>query len=143
MESIFTSIEKLNFPPEQFMIVGSGVMDAKGIRKSNDLDILVSQDLFEKCESEGWDVKPWTWKGDPNQHWLKKGDIELMLEMRYEGENVSLEQMKNGAEQVNGIWFLSLDQLLNVKRRSGRESDLKDIEMVEKYIYEQGPQQTL
>lgn len=131
---IFSEVKKLGFSPDQFMVVGSGILAAKGIRQTQDLDILVSPELFQECRSQGWEVKPWTWKGDPEQGWLKKDDVELMAEIRYEGQNVSFEYMSTEAETIDGIKFLSLKQLVNIKRRSGRPKDLDDLKLVERYL---------
>ncbi len=132
--SLFEEIEKLGFPSEEYMVAGSGVMGAKGIRDVYDLDLIVTHGLFNKCKEAGWELRPWTWKGDPTQGWLKKGDVELMKEIRYEGENVSIDFLKKGAERIKGIWFLSLSQLISIKKRSVGEKHKHDLELIDAYL---------
>jgi hypothetical protein len=51
-EELIQSIQMLHFPKEQFVIVGSGPMILHGIKESNDIDIVVSKELFEQCKKE-------------------------------------------------------------------------------------------
>ena len=79
--NIFEEIEKLNFPNDEFIIVGSGIMAVKGIRDTNDLDIVVSPELFEKCKNDGWEIQSWTKEGIEGMDWLKKGNIDLYMQL--------------------------------------------------------------
>lgn len=45
--NIFAKLKELDFPPGQYVVVG-GAMEAHGIRKSNDLDILVTPKLYQQ-----------------------------------------------------------------------------------------------
>lgn len=130
---IFEEIKKLNFPPDHFIVVGSGIMAVKGIRDAYDLDIVVSQELFDKCKSEGWELKPWTRSGRIGKDWLKGDIADLMIESQLGDEDYNLEKLKEEGELINGIWFLSLDQLIKFKRNYGRPKDFDDIALMEKY----------
>jgi len=58
---IIEKIKKLDFPQGQYIIVGSGPMVVRAIKESNDIDIVVSVKLFEKCKQDGWEQLPWTY----------------------------------------------------------------------------------
>jgi hypothetical protein len=49
--NIVEEMKKLKFPQGQYVIVGSGPLVVRGIRETNDIDIVVSPKLFEKCNS--------------------------------------------------------------------------------------------
>lgn len=52
MKSIIEKIKDLNFPTSQYVVVGSGTLDALGIRKATDIDIAILPELHKKlCEN--------------------------------------------------------------------------------------------
>jgi hypothetical protein len=131
---IFVEVKKLNFPSDQFMVVGSGIMAAKGIRDVHDLDIVVSQELFDACKLAGWELKQWTRPGRPGKEWLKKDNVDLMVEIQSKDEDYNLQNLKEDGELINGIWFLSIEQLIKFKKDYGRPKDFDDIVAMENYL---------
>lgn len=116
------------------MVVGSGIMAVKGIREAYDLDILVSQELFDKCKNAGWELQPWTRARRPGKEWLKGETADLMVEIQSANEDYDLDKLKKGGELVHGVWFLSLAQLIKFKKDYGRQKDFDDIALMEKYL---------
>ncbi|MDO8451811.1 MAG: zinc ABC transporter substrate-binding protein, partial [bacterium] len=114
--NIFSEIRKLNFPPEQYIVVGSGVMAAKGIRKTKDLDIVVTPELFEKCVSEGWEVHPWTKESIPGKEWLKKDSVELYVQLSRKTGGIPAKELLTNSEVIEGIPFITLETLIDFKR---------------------------
>lgn len=132
--NIFEEVKKLDFPSEHFMVVGSGIMAVKGIRDAYDLDIVVSQELFNKCKNDEWELKPWTRSGRIGKDWLKGGSVDLVTEIQSGDEDYDLEKLKEEGEFIDGVWFLSLNQLIKFKRIYGRPKDFDDIALMEKYL---------
>lgn len=132
--NIFEEVRKLGFSSEQFIVIGSGIMAVRGIRDAYDLDIVVSQELFDICESNGWELKPWTHPRKIGKHWLKKGKIELMTDIQSGDEDYDLERLKKEGELINNVWFISLSQLIKLKRNYGRPKDFNDINLMEEYL---------
>lgn len=132
--NIFEEIAKLNFPPDQYIVVGSGIMAAKGIREAQDLDIIVTPELFEKCKEERWEVYPWTKEGIPGKEWLKKGVVELYSQLSLKSGGVSAKELLNNAEIINGVPFITLEQHMEFKAEFGRPQDLADIEVIKDYL---------
>ncbi len=134
---IFSEIAKLNFPPDQYIVVGSGIMAVKGIREASDLDIIVTPELFEKCKAEGWEVHPWTKEGIPGKEWLKKGEIELYVQLSLKAGGVPAKELLKDAEIINGVPFITLEQHMKFKAEFGRPQDLADIETIKNYLAQQ------
>lgn len=132
--NIFKEIAKLNFPPDQYIIVGSGIMAVKGIREANDLDIIVTPELFEKCKIEGWEIHPWTKEGIPGKEWLKKGIIDLYVQLSLKGGGVSAKELLRDAEFINSVPFITLENHMKYKAEFGRPQDLADIQMIKDYL---------
>lgn len=116
------------------MIVGSGIMSVKGIRDAYDLDIVVSKELFDKCKSDGWKLMPWTRIGRPGKEWLKGDIADLMIGVQSGNKDYDLEDLKKEGELIEGIWFLSLKQLIQFKKNYGRPKDFDDIKLMEGYL---------
>lgn len=131
---IFKEIENLNFPAGEFLVAGSGIMAAKGIRPAYDLDIVVSENLFETCKTSGWELKPWTKPGMAGKEWLKKDNAELLLHLGNIDEGFDLGFLLKEAETVNDIPFLSLHRLVELKTRWGRPKDFYDIRLILEYL---------
>ncbi|MBC7836447.1 zinc ABC transporter substrate-binding protein [Acetobacteraceae bacterium] len=133
--NIFQELEKLNFPPDQYIVVGGAVMAVHGLREANDLDIIVTPELFEKCKKEGWEVLPWTKPGNPGKVWLKKDSVELYEELNYNQEkNPTAKDLLQEAEIIQGIAFITLARLIDFKRVYGRPRDFEDIALMERYL---------
>lgn len=132
--NIFAKIKELNFPSGHYIIVGSGILAAKGIRETNDLDIVVTPGLFERCRSEGWEVFPWTKKSIPGKDWLKKGIVEVYIQLSRKTGGISAKELLKNAEIIEGIPFITLESLIDFKREYGRPKDFEDIQIIEAYM---------
>jgi len=47
-QSPLDELEGLALPQASFMVMGSGILDVLGIRKANDVDLVVSEEVFEQ-----------------------------------------------------------------------------------------------
>ncbi len=132
--NIFEAVRELNFPDGKYIVVGSGILAAKGIRETNDLDIIVTPDLFEKLKSEEWTVYPWTKESISGRDWLKKNNVEAYIQLSRKTGGISAEELLKNAEVINGIPFITLEQLVDFKREYGRPKDFDDIKLIEEYL---------
>ncbi len=131
---IFEEVRKQNFPSGHYIVVGSGIMVVKGIRDTQDLDIVVSEALFEQCKAEGWETHEWTKAHIPGKPWLRKGNVELYIEISRKTGGIPLEGLLAEAEVIQGIPFITLERLIDFKKEYGRQKDFEDIEMIEQYL---------
>jgi len=131
--SIFERVRQLGFPIGEYVVVGSAIMEVCGIRKTNDLDIVVTPALFERCKQAGWSVQPWTKPGKKGE-WLKKDDCDILLDCSYGDAKFDASDLIREAEVYEGIPFMGLERLIVFKRAYGREKDAKDIDLIEKYL---------
>ncbi len=131
MSDYISRVKELNLPKGEFMVCGSAILDVLGIRKAQDVDVLVSPKLFEKLEREdGWQRhhKYTTTLEHPKGISGAKQTLDFMK------ENYSLEEALPLATYIEDIPFMSLDMLVNAKRQLGREKDLRDIILIEEYL---------
>lgn len=130
---IFEEVKKLNLPPGEYVIVGSGPMAARGIRRYKDIDILVTKKFYKKLIKQGW--KTVEINGVNGKFVvLKNGKFEADKRLCIGDYKPDIEAVIKNAEVINGIPFMRLEELIKFKTALGREKDLKDIELIEKYL---------
>ncbi|MBI4119944.1 MAG: zinc ABC transporter substrate-binding protein [Parcubacteria group bacterium] len=129
--NIFEEVKKLNLPAGKYVVVGSGAMAARGIREAGDVDLLVTQDIFDALEkSGGWQTE---FKPDGRKS-IKKDICEVCTDFicgRYQLDSGELIQ---NADVIDGIPFMKLEELVKFKTELGREKDLRDIELIQNYL---------
>lgn len=129
--NIFEEIKKLNLPLDQYVVVGSGPMVARGIRDFKDIDILVTEDTFEQLSQE----EEWkTSTGEDGRRVLKKDVFEVDRVLWCKDYQPDTNDLIKNSEVINGIPFLQLSELIKFKKTLSREKDLKDIELINEYL---------
>ena len=137
---IFKEVKKLEFPEGKYVVVGSGPMVAHQIRESHDIDIVVSQKIFDACKNSGvWEILPWTYE-KPGQVYLKKDRIELYIDVNCQDFNPTTKELIQRSQIVNGVPFASLGDTIRFKTeyaKSNKPKHLADITLIENYIKKQ------
>lgn len=121
--NIFERIKSLDLPFGQYVIVGSGIMEAFGMRKATDIDISVTEELFEKLR-------------DVVDIWRQEG-IDIKTKLLNGEYPVTTQELINSAITIEGIPFMNLEELIKFKQATAREKDFKDIELIETYLKRQ------
>lgn len=133
MIDIFSELKKLDFPLGQYVVVG-GSMEAHGIRKAKDLDIVVTPMLYKYLYHEGWQQCTCERCLESSRLDLKKGNVEVLPNYmlgNYIGDTTKLIQ---NADMINGYPFVQLTELVKFKRELGRPKDMQDIKLIEGYL---------
>lgn len=126
--NILKEIQKLNFPSSDFIIVGSGILDVKKIRDSQDIDLLVNNTMFQTLKKEGWKFEIINGKE------VVSYDI---FEAFTEFNNIPFENFiknKHWVEKIDGFYFNSLPKLLSIKKEWEREKDIRDVQLITQYL---------
>lgn len=127
---LINQLNNLDLPRDQYVVVGSGAMAARGIREANDFDVLVSMDLWNKLAKDN----PVVMSGKTEN--IEFTDIQILGNgsMYRIDEIANIEEMFNTAEIIEGHKFLDLNLIKKFKLNEGREKDLKDVELIDKYL---------
>lgn len=130
MKSIIEKIKDLNFPATQYVIVGSGTLDALGIRKASDIDIAILPELHKKlCENSNWEKEKRYGK-----IFLKREGIDIIPSLDWSEYSTTTEEAIQSALIIDGIPFLNLQELKKFKKALGREKDFADIKLIDEYL---------
>lgn len=130
MKNIIEKIKALNFPKDQYVVIGSGTMAALGIREANDVDISALPSLYETL----FQNEEWNRENHNGCILLKKDGIEVATGLLWNTYPLSTQEAIDSAITIEGIHFLNLEHLVKFKQAIGREKDFKDIELIKAHI---------
>lgn len=130
-EDLILKIKELKLPKGEYIVSGSGILDVLTIRKANDIDLLVSPELFEylkdTCE----------WK-EHNSYKTTishpEGKAEAKKCLDFMKEQYTLSDIISSAFIYEDIPFINLKILLEAKKQLNREKDQEDIKNIENYL---------
>lgn len=119
-------LRNLNLPVSQYAVFGSGPLAIRGLRENNDIDIVVSPDLFHKLSKEY-----------PNRgHGLALSqNVDAFV--NWDFVSMKPEDILSHSEIIDGISFAKMELVLELKKRMNRDKDISDIKLIEEYIINQ------
>lgn len=123
--NIEQKITDLDLPKGEFIVVGSGVLSALGIRQPGDIDLIVGREVYDQLErQDGWSYGKWG-----EQTVLQKDFFDIGTD--WYGKSVY--DLLERAEYIGTIPYMSLDDVYEWKKGRGQEKDLADLELIEAY----------
>lgn len=129
-DEIVTKVKSLNLPMGSYIVFGSCPMTAAGLREANDIDLLVSEEVFAKLQKAGWQILD---KGS-NDNPVVSGVFEAHPHWNFSSYKPTLKHLLTSADSIDGIPFASLKEVREWKVSSGRPKDLADIKLIDKYL---------
>lgn len=114
-------LRKFNFPKEEFAVFGSGPLAIRNIRENEDIDIIVKKDLWEEIAK--------------NHKINDKSSISIEnIEIWNKWEDFDIDELIDNSDIIEGLRFVKLEEVLKWKRKMGREKDIKDINLIERFM---------
>ncbi len=130
-DDIFNQVKALNLPIGKYAVIGSGVMSAYNIRTHRDIDLVVTQDLYEELKNQGWQTK----QIKPDFEVVFFGVAEASPKMvTLDNYQPNIESLINKADIINDVAFTKLTDVIDFKRALGREKDINDILLIEDFL---------
>lgn len=121
-EDILNMLKELNFPKDEFYIVGGSSLVMRGIREiAGDLDLCISTELFNNIK-EKYELTDE--KRNECGFYKINDELEVVVNEKYEFD------MEEG-ELYN---LENINTILNFKLKRNAPKDQKDIENIKKYI---------
>lgn len=127
MGSIVARVKALGLPLEEVIVIGSGLLDAYGLRDAHDVDLVVSKELFEQLKQADRFEK----EIRHNDEVLLGDDLEIWLDW-----GASFEDLMQQAVTVDGVRFAAPETIIEHKQQRGSEKDLNDIRLLREYMNE-------
>lgn len=129
-QDIINKVKSLNLPENSYVVYGSAPLAAVGFREANDIDMLVSHDVYESLKSQGWVPLD---KGE-NDFPITKDVFELHEKWLFGAYHPTLEQLLSRADFFDGVPFASLEDVLKWKEGSGYPKHNKDIAWLRQHL---------
>lgn len=127
---IIEQVKKLNFPSGEYVVVGSGILDALGIRKAGDVDIAVIPGLLSRLRTTG----EWEEEMRYGKLFLKGDNIDIIPELNWSEYPTTTAEAIASAEIIDGVPFMNLNELKKFKTALGRTKDFDDIALIDAYL---------
>jgi len=115
---------ELNLPSDQYAVFGSGVLAIRGLRENRDIDIVVKQELWKKLINK----YPVNDVGA-----IEIGNVEIWDSYGLEPK-CDVESFIDSSENIDGIFYVRLEHVIEWKKLKGREKDLVDVGLMEDYL---------
>ena len=133
---VIKTLRQLALPSDQYAVFGSGLLDVLGIRKSNDIDLIVTENLFRELSVCGEWRKMLCPDGFPGlKH--RTENIDLFYESKMPlCSKAEIQEKIRRATMIDGVTFVQLGDILAWKRALGREKDIGDVKKIETYMNE-------
>ena len=117
--SLLQRLKELSFPTTEYWVVAGGAMVLHGFRpQTRDIDLGCTTALADRLEGQGYPVSRCD---DGTRKIIYADDMEIF-------EN----WLEGNLETVDGVPVVSVDGLIQMKKKLGREKDLADIALIEK-----------
>jgi hypothetical protein len=130
---IFSELKKLNFPQEKYLVIGGAALAGRNLKQTRDLDILVEKDFLEELRKDSnWKYHPRVIPTEEAGLVNDEGTVELYPTVG--SIDLKFQDMKTREEIIEGIPFADLRDILLIKKSYAREKDLKDAELIERYL---------
>ncbi len=118
----------MNLPKNSYVVFGSCPLAIAGIREANDIDLLVSPELFSDLRKSGWKEL----EKSPADRPLVHDVFEAHENWNFTPYQPTLEHLLSSATTIDGIPFASIEEVRKWKVTSGRPKDLADIELIDR-----------
>lgn len=129
------AVKGLGLSPQDYVVIGSGILAALGLRPVDDIDLIVSESVFRRFEQTG----QWQRKGfEDGTYYLLKGIYEIGLDWDGPNARPNLTDLKNQETVIDGVPFIGLERLKTWKAAKGREKDLADLKLIDEHLKKQG-----
>ena len=119
-EEFIKKLKASRLDPSHYVVTAGGSLLLHGIREeTQDIDLSVTADLAQKLIASGFTQS------------VRYGKRRIEISEDFE---VYEEPSLPDFVLIDGIPAMTLDEVIAMKKRMGREKDLRDLELIEKFL---------
>lgn len=127
--TIIERVKALHLPLDQIVVIASGVLDALGLRKAGDVDLVITPSLLYALSR----TSEWHLATKHDEPIITKDDTEAFLSWGSDGVPNFQELYTNGVT-IDGVRFADPQFVIDWKRKRLSDKDRTDIALLEEYI---------
>ena len=127
--------EGIGLTSNNAVIIGSGILNALGLRPSKDIDVIVTEEKYKELS-----VDPNLKKGEIRGKEVLKDDLfEIGISWSVLSKTWSFNDLIGQSVIIDGIRYITIQFLLSVKKSwltngESRDKDIEDIKLIENYL---------
>lgn len=130
-KELFQKVKNLNLPIGEYALFGSTPMGIRGLRDCYDVDIIVTEKLWNEYRNKPeWTLKK-SEEPDKYSDGLRNDNIELWKDWWPEWD---IKKLIQEAEIIDDLPFVKLEEVLKWKKYVAREKDLQDVKIIENFL---------
>lgn len=127
---LLAELKELQLLIGEFALCGSAPMAARGLRDSHDLDIVVSEQIYQKLQIQ--------YSGEEYKSPLGFLRIRnLEISNTWMNDITEAKKIIAEAEIINGWPFAPLKYVIAYKQMLNRQKDLDDLKLIEEYLLQE------
>ncbi len=129
------TLQNIGLNSENSIVIGSGILGALGIRKSHDIDLVVTQEKYGLLKKSGkFEIKQ-----NHGREILADNLFEIGTSWNVLDKNYKFEDFKSESLIMDDVRYITLDFLHKVKKSwlkdvDVRQKDTDDVKLIEKYV---------
>lgn len=134
------SLNEMGLDAENAVVIGSGILDALGVRNSADIDAVVREDTYARLADGG----RFTATQSYGHAILTGGVFEIGTAWGVLGKDQRFDDLYQNSTVVGGVRYITAEFLLAVKKQwaadgKARDKDIADIRLIETYLAQKAP----
>lgn len=126
---LFQRVKELKMPIGRYALFGSAPLGIRGLRDCHDIDIIVTEDMWDEYKRKNWETRTMP----HGSQYLWNNEIELWKD--WKPGKWDIQKLIDEAEIIDRLPFVRLERVLEWKNLSGREKDLKDVEIIKNFLW--------
>lgn len=135
MKATKISLERIGLNQRNSIVIGSGILEKLGIRKTKDIDLVTTQQKYDFLEKSGkFNVEKKHGRELLKNYLFHIGPNWFVLGKWYE-----LKDLLDNSMVIDGVRYITLNFLYKVKKnwlldKNVSQKDINDVKLIEKYI---------
>ncbi len=128
---IIKLVKSLNLEKGEYSVFGSALLQIYNLRESNDIDIIVTENLYTKLR------KNTIWKEKIHIHGnvsLYNNIFEIFKSWEFERYNPKIKDLIQDSIYIEDIPFVNIEEVLKWKKIRDLEKDKRDTKLIESYL---------
>jgi hypothetical protein len=131
-KKLFQKLKELKLPLKEYAVFGSGPMGIRDLREINDIDIIITEKIFnEYLDKPEWKIRNVYKNNECFRRLINNNNIEMWRDWY---TNWDVEKMIQEAEIIDNIPFVRLNYVVKWKNFLSREKDIEDVKLIEKFL---------
>jgi hypothetical protein len=129
-DDVLQKVKSLNLQYGSYIVYGSAPFAILGIREVNDIDLLVSEELYSELQRKGWKR---VYKG-PKDEPLTFDIFDAHKSWSFSPYAPTLQQLLSRAFEIEGVPFATLEDVKKWKEASERPKDIEDLKLIKLFF---------